>query len=117
MPFGSNVRIGNQSNPRGYNICIRNRILDDIPFNNQLIFDMEASPGTDIRKYWNLLAYSMVTYWYGMPDAKSNRSSRYDLAKRKLITLSEIERMEQMLKDSIILFNSEKLEKHINITF
>ena len=117
MPFGSNVRIGNQANPRGYNICIRNRILDDIPFNNQLIFDMEASPGTDIRKYWNLLAYSMVTYWYGMPDAKSNRSSRYDLAKRKLITLSEIERMEQMLKDSIILFNSEKLEKHINITF
>lgn len=115
MPFGSNVRIGNQTNPQGYNICIRNRLLDDIPFNNRLIFNMEASPGTDIRKYCNLLAYSTVTYWYGIPDAKSNHGSRYDLAKRKLITLSEIERMEQLLKDSILLFNSGKLEKYINI--
>ena len=116
MPFGSNVRIGNQSNPQGYNICIRNRILDDIPFSNHLIFNMEASPGTDIRKHWNLLAYSLVTYWYGMSDAKSNHGSRYDLAKRRLITLPEIERMELLLKDSIILINSGKLEKFINVT-
>ena len=114
MPFGSNVRIGNQANPQGYNICIRNRILDDIPFNNRLIFNMEASPGTDIRNYWNLLAYSMVTYWYGMSDAKSNPNSGYDLAKRRLITLPEVERMEQLLKDSILIFNSGKLEKNIN---
>ncbi len=111
MPFGSNVRIGNKANPMGYNICIRNRILDNIPFSNRLVFDMEASPGTDIRNYWNLLAYSMVTYWYGMPDVTSNRSPRPDIAEKKLMSLSEIERMQQLLKDSIISFHPEKLEK------
>jgi len=108
MPFGSNVRIGNQANPRGYNICMRNRILDGIPFSNRLVFDMEASPGTDIRKYWNLLSYSMVTYWYGMPEARSNRGPRPDLAGKRLLSLSEIELMQQLLKDSTFIFNSKK---------
>lgn len=111
MPFGSNVRIGNQANPRGYNICIRNRMLDDIPFNNRLVFDMEASPGTDIRNHWNLLSYSMVTYWYGTADAKSNRPPQPDRAKQQLIQVPEIERLQQMVKDSIINFNTEKLKK------
>jgi hypothetical protein len=101
MPFGSNVRIGNPINPKGYNICVRNRILDDIPFNNRLVFDMEASPGTDIRNHWNLLAYSMVTYWYGMPDAVSNRAPQHNRARQKLISVSEIERLQQLLKDSV----------------
>ncbi len=110
MPFGSNVRIGNPLNPKGYNICLRNRILDDIPFNNRLVFDMEASPGTDIRNYWNLLAYSMVTYWYGMPNSKSNRAPQRDRARQKLISVSELERMQQLLKDSVIS-NIKKPEK------
>ena len=112
LPFGSNVRNGNQENPRGYNICLRNRILDDVPFNNRLVFDMEASPGTDIRNHWNLLSYSTVTYWYGMPGATSNRDGRCDLAD-KLPSLTEIERMQQLLKDSIISFHPEKLEKFL----
>ncbi len=112
-PFGSNVRIGNQSNPSGYNTCLRNRILDGVPFNNRLIFDMEASPGTDIRNHWNLLSYSMVTFWYGMPGAISNRIPQRNQAKQKLISVPEIERMEQMLRDSIFNFNTEKLEKRV----
>ncbi len=111
MPFGSNVRIGNQANPRGYNICMRNRILDGIPFSNRLVFDMEASPGTDIRKHWNLLAYSLVAYWYGMPGATSNRVPQPDQAKQRLISVLEIECMQQMLRDSIFNFNTEKLGK------
>lgn len=111
MPFGSNVRIGNQANPSGYNICIRNRMLDDILFNNRLVFDMEASPGTDIRNHWNLLSYSMVTYWYGTADAKSNRSPQPDRARQQLIQVPEIELMQQMVKDSLINFNVEKLKK------
>jgi hypothetical protein len=108
MPFGSNVRIGNPANPRGYNICLRNRILDDIPFNNRLVFDMEASPGTDIRNQWNLLAYSMVTYWYGMPGARSNRGPLRNLAKNKLLSLTEIEAMQQLLKDSKLNYSPIK---------
>jgi hypothetical protein len=62
---------------------------------------MEASPGTDIRNHWNLLAYSMVTYWYGMPDAVSNRAPQHNRARQKLISVSEIERLQQLLKDSV----------------
>lgn len=115
-PFGSNVRIGNRSNPSGYNICMRNRILDGIPFNNRLIFDMEASPGTDIRNHWNLLSYSTITYWYGMPGATSNRIPQHDLAKQRLISVPEIERMEKMVKDRIINFNTEELKKRVRDT-
>jgi hypothetical protein len=49
-----------------------------------------------------------------MSDAKSNPNSGYDLAKRRMITLPEVERMEQLLKDSILIFNSGKFEKNIN---
>ncbi len=113
MPVGSNVRIGNPLNPRGYNICLRNRILDDIPFKNRLVFDMEASPGTDIRNYWNLLDYSTVTWWYGVAGAKSNHGPNRDKAAEKLMTLSEIERLQQMVRDSIISFSTDKLEKYV----
>ena len=72
---------------------------------------MEASPGTDIRNNWNLLAYSMVTYWYGMPDATSNHGPKSELARRKIFSLSEIDRIQELLKDGIISFNPGKLEK------
>ncbi len=113
-PFGANVRVGNPFNPRGYNICFRNRLLDDVPFDNRLIFDMEASPGTDIRNYWDLLSYSIVIYWYGIPGATSNRIPRSDLARRTLISLSEIERMQQMVKDSILIYQIEKVKNWVN---
>jgi Protein of unknown function (DUF2961) len=112
-PFGSNVRIGNLLNPRGYNNCMRNRMLDIIPFNNRLVFDMEASPGTDIRNYWNLLSYSMVTYWYGIAGAKSNRTPQREQAKQKLMSVPEIERLQQMVRDSLIIFNHGKIEKMV----
>ena len=109
-PFGSNVRIGNQINPQGYNTCMRNRLLDNIPFNNRLVFDMEASPGTDIRNYWNLLSYSMVTWWYGMAGAKSNRTPQRQQAKQQMMSVPEIERLQQMVRDSILIFNHRRFE-------
>lgn len=102
IPFGSNVRNGNQDNPRGYNICIRNRILDAIPFEDALRFDMEASPGVDIRHYDNLLSYSMVTYWYGFPGVKSNREPSRQKIKSKLMPLSTIDLLEKELKTGYI---------------
>jgi hypothetical protein len=113
IPFGSNVRNGNPANPRGYNICTRSRILDDIPFKNRLVFDMEASPGTDIRNPWDLLAYSMVTYWYGMPHARSNRPSKPDLAAKPIITLSELDRLQRWLRDSVIVMQYDHLERKL----
>jgi hypothetical protein len=113
IPFGSNVRNGNQANPRGYNICTRTRILDDIPFKDRLVFDMEASPGTDIRNPWDLLAYSMVTYWYGMPDVRSNCPPRPELAAKPILTLPEMDRLHQWLTDSVIVMQYDELEKKL----
>lgn len=98
LPFCSNVRNGNSLNPRGYNICIRNRMLDAIPFDDALKFDMEASPGVDIRHYYNLLAYSMVTYWYGLPGATSNRIPLIKKMKQKLMKLSTLDTLEEKLR-------------------
>jgi hypothetical protein len=113
IPFGSNVRNGNPANPRGYNVCTRSRILDDIPFNDRLVFDMEASPGTDIRNPWNLLAYSMVTYWYGLPGTRSNRPPRPDLAAKAILTLPEMDRTQELLRDSVMYINYDQLEKKL----
>jgi hypothetical protein len=113
IPFGSNVRNGNQANPRGYNSCTRSRILDDIPFQDRLVFDMEASPGTDIRNPWNLLAYSMVTYWYGRPGAHQNHPPRPDLAAKPIIKLAEMDRLQEWLRDSIIVLHYDRLEKNL----
>lgn len=112
-PFGSNVRNGNKKDPRGYNICMRNRILDAIPFKERLVFDMEASPGTDIRNYWNLLDYSLVTWWYGMAGAESNRKPVKDSNKMRLRSLGELEWLQQMLKAGTVSFNPENLVKHV----
>ncbi|HUZ61001.1 MAG TPA: glycoside hydrolase family 172 protein [Hanamia sp.] len=114
IPFGSNVRNGNQNDPRGYNICIRNRILDDIPFMNIVKFDMEASPGVDIRHYYDLLAYSMATYWYGKADAVCNRQPEMRKIKQKLMTLSTLDLLEQQLKIGQIHLDSSYIDKKVN---
>jgi len=98
LPFGSNVRNGNRDNPRGYNICVRNRMLDAIPFEDELRFDMEASPGVDIRHSYDLLSYSMITYWYCRPGGKSNSMPDREKIKEKLMSLSSIDQREQQLK-------------------
>ena len=113
IPFGSNVYNGNPANPRGYNICTRSRILDDIPFRDRLVFDMEASPGVDIRNPWNLLAYSMVTYWYGMPYARSNRPPIPELAAKPILTLPEMDRLQEWLRDSVIIMQYDQLERKL----
>jgi hypothetical protein len=106
LPFCSNVRVGNQDDPRGYNICQRVRILDNIPFENELRFDMEASPGVDIRHFYNLLAYSMVTYWYGMADASSLHQPQLKDVRQKLLNLSTLDVLQQQLKAGHIHIDS-----------
>jgi hypothetical protein len=98
IPIGANVCNGNAADPRGYNICTRNRILDVIPFNNRLAFDMEASPGTDIREAWNLLDYSLVTFWYAIPGSTSNATAQSEIAALPLLTVEDIDRMQDFIK-------------------
>ena len=114
IPFGSNVRNGNMKNPRGYNICLRNRILDIIPFDEVLKFDMEASPGVDIRHQYNLLAYSMMTYWYGIPGTKCNRKPQYRMIKEKLMTVSDMDLLEREIREGTIKIDYDSILEKIN---
>ncbi len=107
IPIGGNICNGNQADPRGYNICTRNRILDAIPFTNRLVFDMEASPGTDIRESWNLLDYTLVTYWYAFPGSTSNAGPLPERAAAPIMTLEKIDLMQEYLKTGTVVLSPE----------
>jgi len=97
-PYLANIEVGSATNKRqgvrGFNICTRARALDAIPFTKRLVFDMEASPGVDIRNPWDYLAYSSVVFWYAQPGAISNRPPLPRQAAEPIITLHKIDSME-----------------------
>jgi len=99
IPYGSNsVGSTDENNSRGFNVCSRIRVLDAIPFDERLVFDMEASPGTQIRNPWNLLGYSSVVYWYARAGATHNRPRLPEDAAKPIISLEQIESMQEELR-------------------
>jgi hypothetical protein len=106
IPVGANVCNGNEADPRGYNTCTRNRILDAIPFHDRLVFDMEASPGTDIRESWNVLDYSLVTFWYAIPGSLSNAVPLPEKAAAPLLTVDQADRIQDFRKNGNVTLNS-----------
>lgn len=100
MPYGANVTVGStaEDNPRGFNICTRVRALDAIPFEQRLVFDMEASPGVDIRHEWNLLGYSAAVYWYAIPGAHSNRPPVPARARKLIMALRDLDQLQEELR-------------------
>lgn len=99
-PFLANISVGSTTtnSTRGFNICTRLRGLDAIPFERELVFDMEASPGVDQRNRWNLLGYSAVTFWYATPGAKSNRPPAAAEAAKPLMSLEALQRRSAELR-------------------
>lgn len=87
-PFLGNIIVG-ENNSEGYNVCSRTRVLDAIPFQNKIKFDMEASCGT--RANWFFLQYAQTTFWYALPGVKHNRMPLPEMAERPLPTLSELQ--------------------------
>lgn len=87
-PFLSNVRVA-APNSMGYNTCTRTRILDAIPFNRQLDFNIESSGSN--RTSWFHLQYAVNTYWYAKPGASCNRKPLPEMASRKIMTLQELQ--------------------------
>jgi hypothetical protein len=93
-PFLANVRVGGlNQDTRGYNICTRTRALDAIPFKERLVFDMESSFGVDIRRPWDLLGYSAVTYWYAKPGAVHNRPALPREAAKPVVSMEQALRL------------------------
>lgn len=87
-PFLSNVRVA-APNSMGYNTCTRTRVLDAIPFNRQLDFNIESSGSN--RTNWFHLQYAVNTYWYAKPGASCNRKPLPEMASRKIMTLQELQ--------------------------
>jgi hypothetical protein len=101
-PFLANIAVGSASTKRqgvrGFNIMTRNRGLDAIPFSNHFVFDMEASPGTQIRNPWDFLAYSSVVFWYGFQGAQSNRPPLPAEATKPITTLQHLDGLSNAIK-------------------
>ena len=94
-PFIANVRVGGLGPAgltRGYNICTRTRSLDAIPFDRRLRFDIEASFGVQMRKPWDLLGYSAVTFWYALPGATCNRPPQPEAAARPIVSIPRLQK-------------------------
>lgn len=94
-PFLSNVRVA-APNSMGYNTCTRTRVLDAIPFNRQLDFNIESSGSN--RTSWFHLQYAVNTYWYAKPGASCNRKPLPEMASRKIMTLQELQAYNEKCK-------------------
>jgi hypothetical protein len=75
---------------------------------------MEASPNYGTHHY-DLLTYAMMTYWYGEPGVISNREPDIQSIKQKLMTLQEIDVLEQEIKKGNVLLNAARLDSNIRI--
>lgn len=96
-PYLSNITVGSATKTRqgvrGFNISTRERALDAIPFQQRLVFDMEASPGVQIRNPWDHLGYSSVVFWYGRPGAIHNRPPLPEKAVRPILKLETLDQL------------------------
>lgn len=100
-PLLANVRVGGlDGHTLGFNINTRSRALDAIPFRTRLAFDMESSFGVDIRKPWNLLGYSAVTFWYAKPGASDNRPQQPNEAAVPIMSVERLQKISDSLRAS-----------------
>lgn len=103
QPYLANITVGTATNTRqnvrGFNICTRVRALDAIPFTKRLVFDMEASPGVDIRNAWDFLGYSSIVFWYGAPGAVANVKPLPVEAGRPIMSLKVIDSLSAAVKE------------------
>jgi hypothetical protein len=100
IPWASNVQVGSceSDSTQGYNINMRTRSLDAIPFDSRLVFDMEASAGTSQRNPWDLLMYSVATYWYGKPGVTHNRRPLPEEAARPITSFEDMQARSELLR-------------------
>ncbi|MCK5704276.1 MAG: DUF2961 domain-containing protein, partial [Cyclobacteriaceae bacterium] len=95
-PFLGNIIV---AHPRsmGYNVCTRTRVLDAIPFQKRIIFDVESSCGT--RQKWHFLQYSQTTFWYGIPGVEHNKPPLPKMASMTLPTLEGLQSLVEKAKN------------------
>ena len=87
-PFLGNIIVG--ENSKGYNVCTRTRVLDAIPFKNQIKFDIESSCGKRSKSHF--LQYAQTTFWYAMPGVKHNKPALPKFASAKLPSVNDLKK-------------------------
>jgi hypothetical protein len=108
-PFLGNIIV---AHPRsmGYNVCTRTRVLDAIPFQKSIKFDVESSCGT--RQRWHLLQYAQTTFWYGQPGIKHNKKPLPEMAGMTLPTLEGLQaKVELAKKDQYVVDGAIEVEQ------
>ena len=108
-PFLGNIIV---AHPRsmGYNVCSRTRVLDAIPFQKRIKFDVESSCGT--RQRWHFLQYSQTTFWYGMPGVEHNKPPLPEMASMILPTLKGLQsKVELAKKDQYVVDRAIEMEQ------
>ncbi|GAA3553600.1 hypothetical protein GCM10022395_01470 [Snuella lapsa] len=90
-PFLGNIIVANP-NSKGYNVCARTRVLDAIPFQERIKFDVESSCGKRSKSHF--LQYAQTTFWYAKPGVEHNRNP---LPKRAAANLPQIEDLQQLI--------------------
>ena len=97
-PFLANIRVSD-NNTMGYNICTRQRSLDDIPFRKRLKVDMEASTGDFDGLYSknDFMHYTITTFWYARPGARHNRLPDETSAKLPLLKYQDLHALKEQL--------------------
>jgi hypothetical protein len=111
-PWEANVQVGSRASnsTEGFNLNTRTRDLDAIPFTQRLVFDMEASAGTGQRNAWDLLMYSVATFWYARPGASHNRPPLPTEAARPITSFEELQARSDLIKAGGVLIVPNAIE-------
>ena len=101
-PFLANIRVSD-NNTMGYNICTRQRSLDDIPFHTRLKVDMEASTGDFDGLYskYDFIHYTITTFWYARPGARHNRQPDEASAKLPLLKYQDLHTLKEQILSNL----------------
>ncbi len=102
QPFLGNIRVASP-NSMGYNTCTRTRVLDAIPFESKIDFNIESSGSN--RTSWFHLLYAVNTYFYALPGAVINCKPLPDMASRKIMSLNELQDFNKEQKSEKYIVN------------
>jgi hypothetical protein len=87
-PFLGNIIVGDKS--KGYNVCTRTRVLDAIPFRENIRFDIESSCGKRSKSHF--LQYAQTTFWYALPGVEHNKPPLPEWAAARLPAIEDLEK-------------------------
>lgn len=112
-PFLGNIIVADP-NSKGYNVCTRTRVLDAIPFEKRIKFDVESSCGKRSKSHF--LQYAQTTFWYAKPGVEHNRVPLPEKATITLPTIADLEKLIQSSRENQYVVENALEAEILNIT-